>query len=56
MRLNPKKMKPMVVSRSRTNALGFSNFTLSGAELEEEKGLCIRGVIFDSKLTLNSIS
>ena len=39
MRLNPRKTKSMVVSRSRTNAHGYGDLTLGSAELEEIKSL-----------------
>ena len=51
MRLNPKKTKSIVVSRSRTRAPGYGDLTLGGAELEELKSLCILEVTFASKLT-----
>ena len=51
MRLNPKKTKSMVVSRSRTSAPGYDDLTLGGAELEKVKSLRILGVVFDSILT-----
>ena len=41
MRLNPKKTKPIVVSQSRTYALGYSDLILGGAKLEEVKSLRI---------------
>ena len=50
-RLNPKKTKSMVVSRSRTSAPGYGELTLGSAELEEAKSLHILGVTYDSKLT-----
>ena len=54
-RLNPKKMKSMVLSRSRSNAPGYGDLTLGGAELEDVKCLRIFGVILDTKLTLTFI-
>ena len=54
MRLNSKKTKSMVVSRSLTIALGYSDLTLGGAELEKVKSLCILGVTLDSMLTLET--
>ena len=50
MRLNYKKTKLIVVSRSRTYASGYGNLTLGCAELEEVS-LRILGVSYDSKLT-----
>ena len=38
-RLNPKKTKSMVLSRSRTSALSYGNLTLGGVKLEELKSL-----------------
>ena len=52
MRLNPEKTESMVFSPSRTSAPGYGDLTLGGAELEEKQSLRIRGVIFDSKLTI----
>ena len=43
MRLNPKKMKSMVIGRSRTIAPGYDELTLFGAELKEVKSLLILG-------------
>ena len=40
----------MVVSRSRTSALGYGDLTLGGAELEEAKSLRILGITLESKL------
>ena len=54
MRLNPKKTKPVVVSRSRTIAPGYGDLTLSGAELEELKGLRLLGATLDSMLTFET--
>ena len=54
MRLHHKKTKSMVVSRSRTYAVGYSDFTLGCVELDEVKSLRILGVNFDSKLTLET--
>ena len=51
MRLNPKMTKPMIVSRPRTYAPGYDDFTLGDTELEEVNGLCILGVTLDSKLS-----
>ena len=44
MRLNPKKIELMVVCRSRVNASGYADLTLSGAKLDEIKSLRILGV------------
>ena len=41
MRLNPKKTKSVVVSRSQTNAPGFGDLALGGDELKEIKSLRI---------------
>ena len=41
MRLNIKKTKSMVVSRSRSYTPGYSDFTRRDAELEEIKSLRI---------------
>ena len=54
MRLNIKKTKVMVVSRSRTIAPGYGDLTLGGTELEEVKSLRILGMTFDSKLTFET--
>ena len=51
MRLNPRKMKSVVVNRSRTYAPGYGDLTLGGAEHEKKMNLRILGVPFDSKLT-----
>ena len=56
MRLIPKKMKSMVVSRSRTIASGYGDLHLSGAELEGTRSLRILGVTLDSKLTFETHS
>ena len=53
MRLNP-KTKSLVVSRSRTNGLGYGDRNLCDAELEEIKSLRIFGVILDPKLTFET--
>ena len=50
MRLNPKKTKSMVVSRSGIIAPGYSDLTLGGAKLEEIKSQRILGVTLDSML------
>ena len=52
MRLNAKKTKSMMVSRSWTN--GCSDLTLGGAELEEVKCFRIVGVTSDSKLRIET--
>ena len=44
----------MVVSRSRTTAPGYGDFTLGGAELEEVKSLRILGKTLDPKLTFET--
>ena len=54
MRLNSKKTKSMVVSRSRNIASGYHDLTLGGAELQELKSLHILGVTLDSKLTFET--
>ena len=54
MRLNPKKTKSMVVSRSRTIAFCYDDLTLGRPELEERKSLHILRVTFDSKLTFET--
>ena len=51
MRLNLKKMKPTMVSRSRTISPGYDDLTLGGAELEEVKSLRVLEVLLGSKLT-----
>ena len=51
MRLNSKKTKSMVVSRSWTSASGYGDLTLGGPKIEKLKSVCILGVILDSKLT-----
>ena len=51
MRLNPKKTKFMVVSRSWISASGYGELILSSAELEEVKSLRILGITFVSKST-----
>ena len=48
MKLNPRKTKSMVVSRSRTIASGYGNLTFGGEELKVVKR------IFDSKLTFKA--
>ena len=53
-RLNPKKTKSMVVSRSLTIASSYSDFTLGGAQLEEIKSLRVLGITLDSKLTFET--
>ena len=50
MRLNIKKTKSVVVSRSRTIAPGYGDLSFDGTELEELKSLRILGVTLDSKL------
>ena len=52
MRLNPKKTKSIVVSRSRITAFGYGDLTFGNAELEEVKRLRILGAILDSNLKL----
>ena len=54
MRLNSKKTKSMVVSRSRIIASGYSDPTLSSAVLDALKSLCILGATVDSKLTFDT--
>ena len=54
MRLNTKKTKSMVVSRSLILAPGYGDLTVGGAEIEELKSLCILGVTLDSKLTFET--
>ena len=54
MRLNLKNAKTIVVSRSRTSALGHDDLILGGAELEEEKSLRMLGIVLYPKLTLGS--
>ena len=54
LRLNRKKTKSMVVSRSRTNAPGYGDLTLNGAELVRVGSLRILGITFDSKLTFET--
>ena len=39
-----------MISRARTNAPGYGDLRLGGAELEEVKSLSILGVTLDSKL------
>ena len=51
-RLNP-KTNSMVVSRSRTSALGY-DLTLGGAELEELKSLRFLEVTSNCKLTFET--
>ena len=51
MKLNPKKTKCIMVSRSRPYTPGYGGLTLGGAELEEVKGLRILGVTFGCKFT-----
>ena len=51
MRLNSKRTKSMVVSRSRTIIPGYDDLTLGGAELKELKSLRILGVTLNFKLT-----
>ena len=54
MRLNPKKAKSMVVTRSRTIVSGRCNLTLDSAELEDLQSLRILGVTVDSKFTFET--
>ena len=54
MRVNPRKIKFIMIRRSRTSASGYGDLTLGGAELEEIKSLRILGVIFGSKLTFET--
>ena len=54
MRLNSKKTKSIVVSRSLIIAPGYGVLILNGAVLEKEKSLRILGVTLDSKLTLET--
>ena len=54
MRLNPKKTKSKVVSRSLTNTPGYGDLTFGGAELEELKSLRILGVALASNLTFET--
>ena len=49
MRLNPKKTKSIVVSRSRTSAPGYGDLTPGGAELAKIKSLRILGITLASK-------
>ena len=51
MRINTKKTKSMVGSRSRTISPSYGDLTLCGTELEEVTGLRILGVTLYSKLT-----
>ena len=50
MRLNSRKTNAMVVSRSRTIALGYGDLTLGDAKLEKLQSLRILEVTLDSKL------
>ena len=54
MRLNPKKTKSMVVSRSGTSVPGYGDLTLGGAVLEEIKRLRILRMTIDFKLTFET--
>ena len=54
MRLNHRKLKFMVVSWSRINALGYGDLIIDGADLEEVKTLRVLGVTLDSKLTFEA--
>ena len=51
MKLNPEKMKSMAVSWYRTNAFGYGDLSLGGAELEEVKSLHILGVTINCEST-----
>ena len=53
MKLNPKKMKSILISRSRTIAPSYSDLTFGGAELQV-KSLQILEVSLDSKLTFET--
>ena len=54
MRLNPKNIQSMVVSRSRTFAPDYGDLTLGRADFKKVKSLRILGITFDSKLTLEA--
>ena len=54
MKLNSKKAKYMVLSRTLSYAPGYGDLTLDGVELQEVKSLRILGVTFDSKLTFET--
>ena len=54
MKLNPKKTKSTVVSRSRAYAPGYGDLTLDGAKLKKLKSLLIPRVPLDSKLTFET--
>ena len=54
MRLNPKKKKTMMVSRSHTIAPDYGDLSLGDEEFDEVKSLRILGVTLDSKLTFES--
>ena len=54
MKLNIKKIKSMLVSRSRTIGPGYSDLNLGGAKIEEVNGLRILGVTLDFKWTFET--
>ena len=54
MRLNPKKTKSMIISRSLTIAPGYGDLTLDDAELEELMNLRILVVTLHFKLTFKT--
>ena len=56
MRLNPKKTKSMVVSRSRTKAFGYGDLILGGDELQERMSLVFIGTNLSSKLAFETQS
>ena len=60
MKLNARKTKTMIVSRSRTVRLQLTRLTLDGTVLKESADLVIMGVTFDAKMTfekhLHSVS
>ena len=54
MRINPKKMKSMVVIRSRTYAPGYDDLSFGGAEVEEVTSLCTLRITLTFKLTFET--
>ena len=54
MKINSKKTKSMMVSRSWTYAPSYGDLTLGGVALDKVRALRILGVTFDSKLTFET--
>ena len=54
MKINPRKVKSILVSRPRTYAPDYGELTIDGEEREEVRSLRILGITIDSKLTFQT--